>query len=277
MENLPLLVSDRISEEVGKGKVCFLYITEGTMIVSLVSLFSHDIILQAGDALMYSGVTPLDYIRKPSSGMTDDVSCLFLSFQGPGFEEHIGPMLLDSNPISRFLFQQVYGGSYENFLTISCRKDPMIKDILSNMLTEFRQDEPYRMVVLGHLLALFLVHLIREHKDHCHQEITAPISQEGYQIMEDIIHSDFRLTLDDIAKKHHIAPSYASRYVKKTTGTSFSDIMSKARDRVACLMLTTSPKSIQAISEQVGYDNPENFVRTFKKKHGCTPTEFRSN
>lgn len=41
-------------------------------------------------------------------------------------------------------------------------------------------------------------------------------------------------------------------------------------------MLTTTPKSIRSIAAQVGYDTPENFVRAFKKKHGVTPSEYRS-
>ena len=145
------------------------------------------------------------------------------------------------------------------------------------METELAAQRPYRTDMLIHLFCILMTHLVREHGEHCQREIPAPISEEGYRIFTDIINSDFRLTLSDIASSCHIAPSYASRYVRQHTGLSFSALLSGARDYVACLMLTTTPKSIRSIAAQVGYDTPENFVRAFKKKHGVTPSEYRSH
>ena len=51
--------------------------------------------------------------------------------------------------------------------------------------------------------------------------------------------------------------------------------MKSCRFYVATLMLSTTNKSISAISEQVGYDNPENFIRAFKKEYRVTPTQYR--
>lgn len=227
--------------------------------------------LEAGDILLFSGGIPL---RLPETEKASSQS-LVLAFQTARADEHIGPLLFGQNPISRFLHQNLYVYHYEDYLTVSTGRDTFPEQLLTAMYREQAEHRPYQEYMLYHYFCLLMTHLIREHSGHCHRDVKAPISEEGFRIMADIISSDFRLTLADIAAAHHIAPSYASRYIRKTTGVSFSTLLYSARDHVACLMLATTSKSIRSIAEQVGYDTPENFVRAFKKKHGCTPSEYR--
>ena len=229
--------------------------------------------LAPGDILLFSGALALKTEDSASDSRTDSRLLGFLSERA---DEHIGPLLFEQNDISRFLFRNSYVYHYEDYLVISAKDDPVPREIIDSMETELAAQRPYRTDMLIHLFCILMTHLVREHGEHCQREIPAPISEEGYRIFTDIINSDFRLTLSDIASSCHIAPSYASRYVRQHTGLSFSALLSGARDYVACLMLTTTPKSIRSITAQVGYDTPENFVRAFKKKHGVTPSEYRS-
>ena len=200
---------------------------------------------------------------------------LCLACRSDYLNESVGSLLLEQNPISRFLVQTTHVGAYEDYLIIRAGDDSRISSLLQAMEQESQQKEPFYDVMLSHLFSLLAAHLIRAHSGHCFRDIDAPFSEEGYRIMEEIIRSDFRLTLKDIARSQHIAPAYASRYVKKTTGVAFSQIMTRARDHIACLMLSTTPKSIHAIAEQVGYEKPANSEPAFKKLHGCTPGEDR--
>ena len=218
--------------------------------------------LAPGDILLFSGALALKTEDSASDSRTDSRLLGFLSERA---DEYI-----------RFLFRNSYVYHYEDYLVISAKDDPVPREIIDSMETELAAQRPYRTDMLIHLFCILMTHLVREHGEHCQREIPAPISEEGYRIFTDIINSDFRLTLSDIASSCHIAPSYASRYVRQHTGLSFSALLSGARDYVACLMLTTTPKSIRSIAAQVGYDTPENFVRAFKKKHGVTPSEYRS-
>ncbi|HIS30396.1 MAG TPA: AraC family transcriptional regulator [Candidatus Limivivens intestinipullorum] len=49
-----------------------------------------------------------------------------------------------------------------------------------------------------------------------------------------------------------ISVPYCSKYIKETTSYS-----------------------VQHISSLLGYENPENFIRAFKKEYGVSPSQFR--
>ena len=81
-------------------------------------------------------------------------------------------------------------------------------------------------------------------------------------------------TLADIAG---MSPSAFSRFFKLHTGRNLSDYIIEMRLGYASRMLVDTAKSIAEISFQSGFNNLSNFNRIFKKKKGCSPSEFREN
>ena len=51
--------------------------------------------------------------------------------------------------------------------------------------------------------------------------------------------------------------------------------MLEIRLEVACDLLLHSEKTVQEISEAVGYSTPSNFTAFFKNATGSTPTQYR--
>lgn len=84
---------------------------------------------------------------------------------------------------------------------------------------------------------------------------------------------DVRLTtLSDIAG---MSPSAFSRFFKLHTGRNLSDYIIDQRLGFASRMLVDSTHSISEIGFACGFNNLSNFNRIFKKKKGCSPSEFR--
>ena len=81
-------------------------------------------------------------------------------------------------------------------------------------------------------------------------------------------------TLADIAG---MSPSAFSRFFKLHTGRNLSEYIIEMRLGYASRMLVDTAKSIAEISFQSGFNNLSNFNRIFKKKKGCSPSEFREN
>ena len=81
-------------------------------------------------------------------------------------------------------------------------------------------------------------------------------------------------TLADIAG---MSPSAFSRFFKLHTGRNLSEYIIEMRLGYASRMLVDTAKSIAEISFQSGINNLSNFNRIFKKKKGCSPSEFREN
>ena len=63
--------------------------------------------------------------------------------------------------------------------------------------------------------------------------------------------------------------------IKETTGMTFTEITQRIRMEKAQDMLSNTNLSVAAISEEVGYDAPEHFIRLFKKYTKMTPSAYR--
>ena len=85
---------------------------------------------------------------------------------------------------------------------------------------------------------------------------------------------DLRLPmLADIAG---MSPSAFSRFFKLHTGRNLSEYIIDMRLGYATRQLLDTTKSISEISFDCGFNNLSNFNRIFKRKKGCSPSEFRA-
>lgn len=83
------------------------------------------------------------------------------------------------------------------------------------------------------------------------------------------------LSLELIAEKFHITPTYLSGYFKKEVGENISSYLANLRIAEAKRLLETTDLKVSDISEQVGIYSQTTFIRLFKKNCGMTPNEYR--
>lgn len=83
------------------------------------------------------------------------------------------------------------------------------------------------------------------------------------------------VNLDLLAEKVYMSPPYVSRYFKAKTGVNFRDYLIESRMNKARQLLEDYQYNISEVSAMVGYSNPFNFTRTFKKMYGMTPKDYR--
>jgi YesN/AraC family two-component response regulator len=86
---------------------------------------------------------------------------------------------------------------------------------------------------------------------------------------------DKKVSLKHAAEIACLSPKYLSRVFKQSTGMGFTAYRLKIRIAKAAELLETTDSTIEQISYQLGYENPESFTRLFKKVTGCTPKEYR--
>jgi YesN/AraC family two-component response regulator len=84
-----------------------------------------------------------------------------------------------------------------------------------------------------------------------------------------------KVSLSDAAEAVGLSPKYLSRIFKGSTGKGFSEYRMGVQICKARELLTEGGLNVNEISEKLGYQNPESFIRAFRKLAGCTPTEFR--
>lgn len=84
-----------------------------------------------------------------------------------------------------------------------------------------------------------------------------------------------KISLVDAAKAVALCPKYVSRMFKKVTGMRFVEYRISVQMKRAKEMLAAGTGNVNEISDRLGYQNPESFIRQFKQSVGCTPAEYR--
>lgn len=84
------------------------------------------------------------------------------------------------------------------------------------------------------------------------------------------------ISLDIVAQKFNMNPSYLSTYIKKKIGMSFVEYMRMLRISNAKKLLTETDLDIAEITETLGFTDTSSFIRYFKKSEGITPKQYRT-
>jgi len=90
-------------------------------------------------------------------------------------------------------------------------------------------------------------------------------------------HYTEELRLNQMADVAGMSPSAFSRFFKLHTGRNLSEYIIDIRLGYASRLLVDTSRSISEISYDCGFNNLSNFNRIFRRKKGCSPTEFREN
>ncbi len=87
---------------------------------------------------------------------------------------------------------------------------------------------------------------------------------------------DKELSVDMLAEKVFMAPSYLSHIFKKETGQNLSKFIKSLRMEKAKEMLEESHNKIVNISYAVGYPNVSYFCQSFREYFGVSPQKYRN-
>jgi AraC-like DNA-binding protein len=84
------------------------------------------------------------------------------------------------------------------------------------------------------------------------------------------------LTLDDAAATAELSPYHFLRVFSRTLGVTPHQYLVRTRLAMAAeLIATDESREITDVALTVGFEDLSNFVRTFRRASGITPTEFR--
>lgn len=84
-----------------------------------------------------------------------------------------------------------------------------------------------------------------------------------------------KISLQTIALENHISRGTLSIAFKEIVGITFKDYLVLFRISEAKKLLVSTDLSISDISENVGYENVNNFIQIFKKVEHMTPLKYR--
>lgn len=94
-------------------------------------------------------------------------------------------------------------------------------------------------------------------------------------IKKNVLRNYATVSLNSIAIDEKMSPNYISRIFKQYSGQNFSEYLIEVKMKQALKLLSDNTMKIYEIAYAIGYDNPKNFTRAFKKYWGKSPWEYK--
>ena len=109
------------------------------------------------------------------------------------------------------------------------------------------------------------------------------LQSEAIQLLKKVIDfidihlSDDSFSVEDIAQELSMSRTKLFRQMKLVAGVSPTEFIINYRLKLAAEMLKRRTGNISEIAFSVGYKNPAHFSDSFRKFHGCSPSEFANS
>lgn len=87
----------------------------------------------------------------------------------------------------------------------------------------------------------------------------------------------YDLQLDDIARRIASSRRQLQRAFAEIGGTSFRDHLTEVRMRRAAELLEREPLTVREVARRVGYRQPAQFAKAFRRQIGLAPSEYRAS
>jgi AraC-like DNA-binding protein/quercetin dioxygenase-like cupin family protein len=124
---------------------------------------------------------------------------------------------------------------------------------------------------------IFLIGHILTHLKRQELKITSQ-TDEIIMTAKSLLEGQFseKVNLEGIASQLNISYVWFRTYFKKHTGFSPYDYLLNIRINHARLLLKNSNRLVKEISQSSGFESQQQFSKTFKKKTGLSPVQFRN-
>lgn len=131
----------------------------------------------------------------------------------------------------------------------------------------------YELAIKGSLLCFLSILIAR----YSHLASTDTQDTKRLKTVLQLITNHFSepLSVADAADACQCSSSHFMRWFKAMTGQGFTAFLKEHRLNVAAGLLHTTDDTILSISGQCGFENLSYFNRSFKKRYGATPREYR--
>jgi AraC family transcriptional regulator of adaptative response / methylphosphotriester-DNA alkyltransferase methyltransferase len=104
--------------------------------------------------------------------------------------------------------------------------------------------------------------------------LRASLLEEANAIVASEYASD--LSLDDIARRVASSRRQLQRAYAEIGGTTFRDHLTRVRMDRAAEMLAAQNLTVREVAHRVGYRQPAQFAKAFRRHRGVAPSDFRA-
>lgn len=217
------------------------------------------------------------YIGQPYNGYSlratepEDVTIVGVLIKRDVFiKDYLQTLATDSRMFNFFLEPQkdYFSSSY---IQIKIPKDSPIRTLLEMMIIEYAHKKEDTQVILKPMILTFFMMIARLYRT---KKTTREVDSLSEEIIQYIADNPENVSLKEVADHFSYHPNYISSLIHKETGETFSKIVLKQRMRRAKLLLKNTKLSVEEIAYMLGYSNPSNFYKAFKRVYKKSPREI---
>jgi two-component system response regulator YesN len=150
-------------------------------------------------------------------------------------------------------------------------------DILAEICSK---NEAWRLLHQIDTISSFQMHLSRLFREIDHYLRIKLLTNKNARLVSHVIsilevQYKEAWTVEDLAKKVFLSPSYLSGLFKERTGRTLIEYMTSIRMEKAAELLHDPSLKVHEIARQVGYESTSYFCSIFQKHNSVSPNDFR--
>lgn len=154
----------------------------------------------------------------------------------------------------------------------------LFAELLQQMSTELQNTkDPSQADILQNLLHNFLLHAEREKRKQNFTEIKKDADLDYVMLFKDLLETHYKnqKQVNYYAKQIIITEKRLNQATAKVLGKTPKELIDGRVLLEAKRILAHTTESIKEIAYHLGFEEPTNFIKYFKKHSQFTPTEFR--
>ena len=153
-----------------------------------------------------------------------------------------------------------------------------IEYLTKELIKECENKKNFWNIKASYLLSSLLIEFYRENKKYFNyiknNETDKIILEIQKYILDNYLNN---ITLDELSGIFFLSKFYISRKFKEITGFTVKNYILLNKITKAKELLRYTDNTINYISNEIGYNNVNQFIRLFKQFENTTPTKYRKN
>lgn len=191
------------------------------------------------------------------------------------FENAIRDILSSNFPIADYFSNMFYGNRSADCIVIRNAIDDPVRQLITLIYTESKISDEISGKMNDHLVLSLLCRIIQKSAAKRIFGIFEYRNEEMFRIRLYMVEHLNTVTLEMLGKQFHRSVSGISRYIKVSTGVTYSRLLRDIRIECAKELLISTSLSITEIAHEVGYKCDSYFIDIFRRICKTTPLQYR--
>ena len=228
------------------------------------------ITLQEGDLLFLNQAAAHEILPAGK----DDIAVNFIIL--PEFFDHAFSMIERENILHDFLISVLsQDSSLSSYLHFQAKDILPVQNLIENMIWTLLHKKSGTNTINQTTMDLLFLNLSM-FADTINQDDPNQYEQNLVFSVLKYIETHYKNgSLTEVAEEMK-QPAYSiSRLLKKYTDCNFKELLQQRKLQQAAYLLSQTPLTVDAVMENIGYDNSSYFYRKFREKYGCSPRNYR--